>query len=508
MPQLHHCTQKLRDGEQQGGGDIADSVEALRRELELMRHQLSKGHVPGTCSSCPATCLSCPATCPSCPSCANGANVLATEPRQDGRCGPHFGNARCTHDHPWCNYHKSSGWCGNTAEHRDAQDDALFDWRAPEPRPSAAPRYMPATTNTSGIATNWDFAHGTHGSRVLKEAHVRAHGMQESMEDKEDEETWTETWTTIFPFAVLSFVFLSYDHTPRTPSSPDAQPLPSPAPEQEEQEPNACTSRKTAAARPWETQSIKPVEMSATMKAALGTTAASSTVAASPAPLENDVGDVGQVLAGDVDLTDVPTVKTTDVQTVKKDFLSFASEASKREKQEQGTKSAELELELEREEGLLPESEKASVLQEEEQASEFGRRRMLQKVVANARSDFSPVSNSQEKAATGSAATPTVAASPRSDAAPSWPTWQAAGGSLRPVYNSQAPPFSPWSPVEMVLSSFGDMSDDNELTFEQGVLPSASLCSTVCVFVCICVQKVGHRHQRRKSSQPTHTHPR
>ena len=363
LPQLHHhrTAQKLRDGVQQGRGDVADSMEALRRELELLRHHMSL--------------LS---TCPSCPSCAN---ALTTEPRQDGRCGPHFGNARCTHDYPWCNYHESSGWCGNTAEHRDAQDDARFDWRAPDPWQPTAPGYMPATSNTSGIATNREFAHGMHGTRGLKAAHVG----QESKE--EDEETWTETLTTIFLFAisVLSFVFLSHHHTP---SSPDAQSLHSPAPEQmregeqEEQEPNACTSRQTAAARQWETQGINPAEMSATIKGTVGgggsgaqisaassttsaATAASSTSAASPAPLENDVG---QVQAGDVDPIEVDP---TDVQTVK-----------------------------------------------------------------NNHGSLSPVSNRLK--------------------------------SKR--LSNLSSPFSPWSPVEMVLSSFGDMSDDSELTFEQGVL--------------------------------------
>jgi hypothetical protein len=61
-----------------------------------------------------------------------------SEPRDDGRCGPNFGNARCKHDYPWCNYHEHSGWCGNTHEHRDAQDDARFDWRATEPWPSTS----------------------------------------------------------------------------------------------------------------------------------------------------------------------------------------------------------------------------------------------------------------------------------------------------------------------------------------------------------------------------------
>ena len=415
LPQLHHhrTAQKLRDGVQQGGGDVADSVEALRRELELLRSQLS--------------------TCPSCPSCAS---ALTTEPRQDGRCGPHFGNARCTHDYPWCNCHESSGWCGNTAEHRDAQDDARFD-------------YMPATTNTSGIVTDWEFAHGTHGTlgtRVRKAAHV-------GKESKEDEETWTETLTTILLFAVivLSFVFLSHHHTQ---SSPDAQSLHSPAPEQmregeeDELEPNACTS----AARPWETQGINAAEMSATMKAAV------------------EGGGSRAV------------VDPTDVQTVKNDVLSFVSETLKREKQEQGMKMAELEQELKREEGILQETEKASVTSQDAQKeyasfSSFQEQgsgiRHRAKVAANARSGFSPMSSSQENASTGGAATPTAAASPRSHAAPSSPTRllpAAAGCILSPMSNSQAPPFSPWSPVEMVLSSFGDMSDDNELTFEQGVL--------------------------------------
>ena len=62
--------------------------------------------------------------------------INTTEPRDDGRCGPHFGYARCKHDYPWCNWHHSSGWCGNTAEHRDAQDDSQFDWRETDPWPA------------------------------------------------------------------------------------------------------------------------------------------------------------------------------------------------------------------------------------------------------------------------------------------------------------------------------------------------------------------------------------
>ena len=182
------------------------------------------------------------------------------------------------------------------------------------------------------------------------------------------------------------------------------------------------------------------------------------------------------------------------MQTVKNDVLSFVSETLKREKQEQGMKMAELEQELKREEGILQETEKASVTSQDAQKeyasfSSFQEQgsgiRHRAKVAANARSSFSPMSSSQENASTGGAATPTAAASPRSHAAPSSPTRllpAAAGCILSPMSNSQAPPFSPWSPVEMVLSSFGDMSDDNELTFEQGVLARRLL-----VQHCVCL---------------------
>jgi len=63
-----------------------------------------------------------------------------------------------------------------------------------------------------------------------------------------------------------------------------------------------------------------------------------------------------------------------------------------------------------------------------------------------------------------------AAASAHLVALPASTTRQALSG---PVSISQAP--SPWSPVELVLASFGDMSDDNLLTFEQGIVTTRHL---------------------------------